>query len=56
MVVTTITGKNPENSQGNTQIEQARKIGKSLGYYTAGRYLAIRGWSIEAALFELLGK
>lgn len=32
-----------------------RGIRKSLGTYTAARYLAKRGWSVEAALFILLG-
>lgn len=56
MVVTTITGKNPQNGIGNTQIEQARLIGKSLGTFTAARYLCLRGWSLDASLYILLGK
>lgn len=46
---------NKINSQNHTEMEQARIIAKSLGYFTAGRYLAKRGWSIEAAVFTLLG-
>jgi hypothetical protein len=37
------------------QLRRARTIQKSLGTYTAARYLAKRGFSIEAALFTLLG-
>lgn len=47
--------KNTINSQGYTQIEQSRRIGKSLGYKVAARYLALRGWSLEAARWILLG-
>ncbi len=47
---------NKQNVQGRTQIEQARYIAKSLGHFTAARYLAKRGWSLEASLFVLLGK
>ena len=43
------------NNQGRTQIEQARAIHKTLGTYTAARYLALRGWSLEAARYILLG-
>ena len=35
--------------------KRARNISKSLGVYTAARYLSIRGFSIEAALYILLG-
>lgn len=41
---------------GRTQIEQARFIAGTLGVYTAARYLNYRGYSIEAALYILLGK
>jgi hypothetical protein len=36
------------------QLFRARAIARSLGYFTAARYLAKRGWSIEGALFGLL--
>lgn len=38
------------------QIKRALVIGASLGTRVAARYLALRGWSIEAALYVLLGK
>lgn len=41
--------------QGRSQIEKARQINRTLGTQTAARYMAKRGWSIEAALFVLLG-
>lgn len=44
------------NSQKRSQIEQARSIAKSLGAFTSARYLAKRGWSLEAALFVICGK
>lgn len=37
------------------EIRKARNIAKSLGTFTAARYLAKRDWSLEAALFILLG-
>jgi len=37
------------------QIVRAQRISKSLGFYTAARYMCIRGWSIEAARYVLLG-
>jgi hypothetical protein len=43
------------NSQNKTQIEQARIIKKTLGIKCAARYLAIRNWSLDAALYVLLG-
>jgi hypothetical protein len=39
-----------------SEIRRARIIRKSLGVYTAARYLCNRQWSIEAALFILVGK
>lgn len=36
-------------------IKRAKAIQKSLGVFTAARYLAIRGWSIEATRYILLG-
>jgi len=38
------------------EIKRALVIGASLGTRVAARYLALRGWSIEAALYVLLGK
>jgi hypothetical protein len=37
------------------QLMRARAIRRSLGVYTAARYMELRGWSIEAALFVLVG-
>ena len=36
------------------EINRAKSIAKSLGYYVAARYLAKRNWSLEAALWILL--
>ena len=36
-------------------VKQARHIGRTLGTFRAARYLATRGWSIEAALWLLCG-
>lgn len=47
--------KNHNAKQGRTEIERARQIRKSLGITTAARYLAKRNWSVEAAVFILLG-
>lgn len=44
---------NKINSQNKTQIEQARIIKHTLGTYTAARYMALRGWSVEATLHTL---
>lgn len=41
--------------QGRTQIEKARQIRDTLGAFTAARYMAKRGWSLESARFVLLG-
>jgi hypothetical protein len=35
------------------QIDRARIIARSLGVYQAARYLALRNWSIDAALWIL---
>lgn len=51
-----LDGKNKTNKQGRTEIERARSIASTLGYFTAGRYLVKRNWSIDAAMFVLLGK
>lgn len=48
-----IAGKNKTNSQNNTEIEQARRILKSLGQKVAVRYLQKRNWSLEAVLWGL---
>jgi hypothetical protein len=45
---------NTLNNQSRTQIEQARFIKRTLGIKTAARYLCLRGWSIDAALWALL--
>ena len=37
------------------QVSRARNIAATLGTYRAARYLASRGWSVEAARFILLG-
>lgn len=38
-----------------SQIERARIIQRTLGTRVAARYLCLRQWSIESALFILLG-
>ena len=38
------------------QINRARVIGASLGTRVAARYMYLRGWSLEAALYVLLGR
>lgn len=47
---------NTINKQGKSVQEQARTIKKSLGTFTAARYLAKRGYSVEGAMWVLLGK
>lgn len=47
-------GKNKTNRQSKTEIERAREIKRTLGIKVAARYLAIREWSIDAALYVLL--
>lgn len=42
------------NGNGKTMIQQARIIKRTLGIKCAARYLCIRGFSIDAALWELL--
>ena len=37
------------------QLVRAKRIQKSLGVYIAARDLTIRGWSLEAARYILLG-
>lgn len=44
------------NKMNRTPIEQARFIAGTLGIYTAAKYLANRGWSVEAAMYILTGK
>lgn len=41
---------------GRTQIEQARFIRRTLGIKVAAKYLNHRGYTVEAAVFILLGK
>jgi hypothetical protein len=38
-----------------SEVARARHIRRTLGTYVAARFLAKRGWSIEAALWILLG-
>lgn len=54
-VVLIITGKNKTDKQHKTEIERARIIMHSLGVKVAARYLVLRQWSIDAALWVLLG-
>jgi hypothetical protein len=42
--------------KSTTQITSARRIARTLGTFTAARYLALRGWSIDAALWILCGR
>lgn len=44
-----------KNGNTVTTIEQAKAIQKSLGTFTAARYLLKRGWSLEGSLFILAG-
>ena len=37
------------------ELKRAKAINKSLGTFTAARYMAKRNWSIEAALYVLCG-
>lgn len=46
---------NKIDKQGRTEIERARNIKKTLGMFLAARYMAKRGWSLDAARFVLLG-
>jgi hypothetical protein len=47
--------KNMNIIQGKSQFEKARQIMRTLGIKTAARYMSIRGYSVECAMFELLG-
>ena len=38
-----------------SEVERARHIRRTLGTYAAARFLAKRGWSIDAARWILLG-
>lgn len=38
-----------------SQIERARVIKRTLGVRVAARYMAVRGWSVESAVFVLTG-
>jgi len=40
----------------HSQVKRAKSIRKSLGVYTAARYLYLRGWSIDLALNILVYK
>ena len=46
---------NAINKQGRTVITQARSIKKSLGVSVAAKYLKNNGFSVEGALWILLG-
>lgn len=48
--------KNQQLVQGRTQVEKARQIARTLGFHCAARYLCKREWSVDAAVFILLGK
>lgn len=39
---------------GVSTVERARIIFKTLGAFTAARYLAKRGWSLDGARYVLL--
>ena len=39
-----------------SNIASARRIARTLGAFTAARYLALRGWSLEAALYIVCGR
>jgi hypothetical protein len=39
----------------HTDIDRARRIARSLGLRTAAGFMRKRGWSIESALYVLLG-
>jgi len=47
--------RNDPSATGLQQIQAAIDISK-VSYYIAAKYLAVRGWSIEAALWILLRK
>ena len=38
------------------QIFRALAIKRTLGHWVAARYLYLRGWSLDAAVWLLLGK
>jgi hypothetical protein len=42
-------------SNARKEIQKARNIRKSLGLKVAAKYLKNRGWSVEAAVYILLG-
>lgn len=45
-----------KNGNSISTIEQARSIKKSLGVIVAAKYLKGKGYSVEAAIYVLLGK
>lgn len=47
-----ISGKN-QTKQGVTQLERAKIIKRTLGTFVAARYMALRGWSVESAVYTL---
>jgi hypothetical protein len=48
--------KTDPNTPLIVQIQRAKSIASVIGHYYAARYLAKRGWSIEAACWILLRK
>jgi hypothetical protein len=48
--------KTDPNTPLIVQIQRAKCLTRTLGFYIAARYLAKRGWSIEAACWILLRK
>ncbi len=53
-VIQIIDGKN-KTKNNITEIERARIILRTLGVKVAARYLAVRNWTLDAALFVLFG-
>jgi hypothetical protein len=45
--------KRKENAQA--QLDHAHEVARQYGQFRAARFLANRGWSIEAALYTLAG-
>ena len=44
-----------EMNEKHKQLRRAQHIKKTLGTWVAARFMAKRGWSIEAARYILLG-
>jgi hypothetical protein len=45
-----------KNRDGKFQVERARIIKRTLGTFTAARYLFLRGWSLEGAMWVLTAR